>query len=218
MVTETQLYALLAIMVAVWGGLLILSGTAVSADLLKPFSTAVGIISVCLVIFDKWAWRLPFLYPWFVSKPNLEGTWKGQILSSWIDPETKAKSPPLDAYLVIRQTFSSIQMRLLSKELNSELLAGNFVREADGIVQIAAVYRGTPKLLIRGRSPIHYGGLILRVLGNVPYALEGEYWTDRDTKGEMRFGERSKIQYHEFESASTGKYERQNSPAPRSST
>jgi hypothetical protein len=48
---------------------------------------------------------------------------------------------------------------------------------------VAVLYRNDPKVSVRDRSPIHFGGMHLRVSGED--ALEGDYWTDRKTSGRL---------------------------------
>src|SRR5207244_1086903 len=140
--------------------------------------------------------------PWFVDRPYLKGTWKGVLVSSYVDPATQKPVPPIEAYLVIRQTYSSIHLRLMTKESASESVANNIPKGEDGVYSVASVYRNTPQLAHRHRSAIHHGALIMRVEGDPVMALTGEYWTDRMTRGEMRFMEKSDTLYFDFESAS----------------
>jgi hypothetical protein len=206
-ITRVQLSAILWIAAALWGALLLLDGVAVSLAWIRPFSTVLGALVLLLGVFDQWAWRFRFLHPWFVSTPDLQGTWKGQLISTWVDPEMGDRTPPIEGYLVVRQTFSSLHMRLITRESNSELLSGSIVREMDGTQKIVGTYRNTPRLLRRDVSPIHHGGLLLQIHGRPPSSLDGQYWTDRDTKGELRFTERSNQVFYDFESAAAGMYE-----------
>lgn len=201
MISEKQLSALLGIAVFVWGIVLILNGTSVNINYLKPFSTVLGVLTVCLGIFDKWAWCLPLLYPWFVSTPNIQGTWKGQINSSWKNPDTSKKAEAIEVYLVIHQTFSKINLKLISAESSSDLLVGNILSDTEGRKKIIGTYNNTPRILLRDRSPIHYGSLILDIHGNPPKTLDGFYWTDRETKGELIFNIKIKRIIYNYEEA-----------------
>jgi hypothetical protein len=39
---------------------------------------------------------------------------------------------------------------------------------------------------------MHHGSTVLDIAGNPAQRLKGRYWTDRDSKGELTFTERSK--------------------------
>ena len=92
--------------------------------------------------------------------------------------------------MVVRQTFSRMSLRLLTPESQSDLLGAEVVRADDGTYRVFGVYRNEPRLGVRERSPIHYGGLVLQVIGSPAVRLTGHYWTDRDTKGEIVLSDR----------------------------
>jgi hypothetical protein len=201
MISRSHLTVLLGLAAILWGILLLLSGVHVSMQLAKPFSAVLGILLILLGLFEKWVWRLPILHPWFVSTPVLRGTWKGRVTPFGLDHESGQPYSPIEAYLTIRQTFSSISIRLITNESSSELLAGNIVKEPDEIYTVFGTYRNTPRLLKRDESPIHYGGLFLHVQGKSVNALSGQYWTDRNTRGELHFDRREKTTVDSFEEA-----------------
>ena len=58
-----------------------------------------------------------------------------------------------------------------------------------------------PKLRYRERSPIHMGTGILNIHGSPPTSIDGEYWTSRDSKGEVEFHCQSKKIHTKFEDA-----------------
>jgi hypothetical protein len=202
MASKIQISTLLLTAAMLWGILLFLDGVAISIFWLKPLSMVSGLMVFLLGVFDRWAWRIPFLYPWFVSTPNLRGTWKGQINSSWRDPSSGKMILPIDAYLVIEQTFSSLQVRLFTKESQSNLLMGNIFQNDGGTYSVAGIYRNTPGILNRTNSPMHYGSILLHMQGEKDFSLNGEYWTDRQTKGELHFINKSKVLAYDFEQAS----------------
>ena len=203
MITEIQLSTLIFIAAIIWAILLAVKGTPLSTSLFDPFSNVTGVLVLILTFFDKWAWHWKIFYPWLVSTPYLEGTWKGKIRSNWVNPETEKANGNIDVYLVIRQKFSVIHASLMTKESNSELLTGELIKNLDETWQFVGAYRNTPKLLIRDRSPIHHGALILQVKGQPPVGLEGQYWTDRNTQGEILLTEFNKKKFHDFSSATT---------------
>lgn len=203
MITEIQLSTLIFIAAIIWAVLLAVKGTPLSTSLFDPFSNVTGVLVLILTFFDKWAWHWKIFYPWLVSIPYLEGTWKGKIKSNWVNPETKKANGNIDVYLVIHQKFSVIHASLMTKESDSELLTGELIKKSDETWQFAGAYRNTPKLLVRDRSPIHHGALILQIKGQPPVGLEGQYWTDRNTQGEILLTEFNKKKFHDFNSAST---------------
>jgi len=170
--------------------------------LFEPFSNVTGVLVLLLAFFDKWAWHWKIFYPWLVSTPYLEGTWKGKIRSNWVSPETEQLIDTIDAYLIVRQKFSTIHARLITKESSSELLTGELVKNPDETWQIVGAYRNTPRISIRERSPIHHGAIMLQAKGQPPTGLDGQYWTDRSTQGEITFSEYNKKKFHDYKSAS----------------
>ncbi len=206
MITSIQLSTLVLIAAIIWGVLLILQGTSLSIDLVKPFSNVTGVLVLILAFFDKWAWHWRIFYPWLVSTPYIDGTWKGKINSTWVSPKTNQKVRSIDAYLVIRQKFSKVYATLITKESNSELLAGEIIKNPDETWQFVSTYRNTPKMRIRDRSPIHRGSMVLSIKGQPPIGLEGQYWTDRNTQGEITLSGFNKKKFEDFNSASTAKY------------
>lgn len=189
-----------------WSLLLILNGASVHMSFFKPLSTVCGVLSLVIMAFERWLWRLPLLHPLLVGVPDLNGTWKGELNSNWMNPETGAKPGPLPAYLVVRQTFSTIHATLLTNESESKLITGSVYDENDGAQLVAGLYTSTPRMSVRDRSSIHRGGLLLQILGQPAYGLSGSYWTDRETTGELSFDERTSDLYHDFARAAQGNY------------
>ncbi len=186
MLSRVHLSALLLLAAGIWGTMLTAGGVAVSATWFRPFSTVVSVLAVLLVAFDLWAWRLRFLQGWFVSRPDIRGTWRAELHSGWRNPATNEVVSPIPAYLVVRQSFSTLSLRMLTFESSSKLVAAEFSKANDGTYRLVAVYRNEPKLSVRDRSPIHYGAIVLDVQRDPVKDLVGCYWTDRSTRGELR--------------------------------
>jgi hypothetical protein len=103
--------------------------------------------------------------------------------------------------MVIQQTFSSVSLRLFTAESHSETISARVVRCDDGNWSLAAVYRNTPRLQVRERSPLHHGALLLHVQGGAVPTLSGQYWTDRLSQGEFLLSGRSGVRAYSFEEA-----------------
>lgn len=198
--TRTRVQAIIAIAAAVWIGLLFLHGVPLSLSYLLPYSLVVNVVLVVMYVFNKWLWRLPLLSTLF-NRPVLAGTWKGELRSTWKDQHTGAAGEPVLAFLVVRQTYESLSIQVVTAESESESLNAVVQGNRDGVPEVVTIYRANPKLLLRARSPIHYGAMRLRVHRNPALRLEGEYWTDRDTKGQAVFSEHVSKVYSAFSSA-----------------
>ncbi len=205
MISRLYLTTILLVAAILWGGLLVIQGVSVEASWIKPLGLVTGVLVLILTVFDRWLWKLSWLQGWFVGVPNLNGTWKGELVSSWIDPKTGQGIAPIEAYLCIRQTFSEVHVRLMTKESASSILSGAFASD-NSIKQLVGVYRNVPNVLIRDRSAIHHGGIMLNILVDEKATLDGQYWTDRGSKGSMRFSARSSMHFDAYERAKGGTY------------
>jgi hypothetical protein len=172
--------------------------------LMRLSGLAVLVVSLLLAAFDRFLWKLLPKLPlinYFAKRPVLHGTWKGTFESDYVYPETGKREGPTEAYLVARQTFSSLHLRFITRRSASESMACELKTKSDGRYGIYAVYENRPPLLAQNASPVHRGGLILEVVGDPAHALEGSYWTDRPTKGDMKLDGYSKKVHDDFDSA-----------------
>jgi hypothetical protein len=168
------------------------NGEQVAWSDLRPFSIIVSIVWLSVLAFDRWLWRLPFLPRSVVATPNISGTWKADLASEWVHPETKEKhSGPISGFMVVDQTYSRLGMRLFTAESSSRLIAHGLEPKEFNVVFVAGVYQNEPDISFRGkRSEIHYGALRLEVKDRPATLLEGSYWTDRASRGSMKLGDR----------------------------
>jgi len=90
---------------------------------------------------------------------------------------------------------------MITKESTSDLLSGNIIQNQAGPNKIAGIYFNTPSISVRDKSPIHFGGLLLEIQPGEKMVLKGNYWTDRGTKGTLRFDKRMKKMCDDFDDA-----------------
>jgi hypothetical protein len=156
-----------------------------SIDLQKALthiSTTISINIILWSIFLAWAWKWRIFYPWLVPFPNLSGDWEGTIKSNWKGKELD----PIPTVVNISQNFFSVQVKIKTKESRSYSIGASFdIDNERGFQQLIYSYLNTPKAGIRERSEIHYGSTILNFEGFKVIKMEGEYWTDRETTGEV---------------------------------
>ncbi len=183
-----------------WAAILWFSGQGISPEGLRLFASIPAVVLVLATIFDRWVWAWPLVRRFVAEVPDLRGTWKGTIVTTY-QPEDGTRMEPIPAFLVIRQTFTGIWARLLSERSASETVSAKLVPAPDGVTTLAAVYRNTPRMRERAASPMHFGSFLVEVHNDPVHALTGHYWTDRETGGDMEFAARSKNLATSYEQA-----------------
>jgi hypothetical protein len=184
-----KIHAQIFTFLIIWGVVLLISQSYTTIDLwtaVKQIPQAISIYAIIGIIFTKWLWRWKLLQGWLIKIPDLQGTWRGELKSDWINPETGKGIDPIPMVLVIRQTFSHIKCTLMTKESTSYSTTAdiNVVPNGEDLY-LTYNYTNRPKATIRDRSAIHDGASILKIISKPNKCLEGEYWTSRRTRGEM---------------------------------
>ena len=146
-----------------------------------PLAAAVG-----LVVWDLWLWRAPGLQR-LTRRPRIDGLW-----ATVLDPTNESHIPqggnrgPIEAYLVINQTFWTLAVRQLTSESTSDSRAFFWGRRNDARWEtVDFLYDNTPRQRHQARSPRHLGVCQLDPTGRAPDEMSGTYFTDRYTKGDM---------------------------------
>jgi hypothetical protein len=166
----------------------------------KALSAVTTAATVIALVIDRWLWKFS-VFQTIVNRPFIGGTWRVTLKSTWIDPATGLGIAPIEAYMVVRQTLSSLSMRLLTAESNSELVGTEIISAADGIHCVSGVYRNEPRLEVRGRSAIHFGAVWLQIVTEPHKEIFGHYWTDRNTSGEMILTSQQGVSFQTFAAA-----------------
>lgn len=200
MVNRTQTQVAISIAVLVWAAMLTVQGVNLDASYLRPYSLVVGVVGVLLIAYERWFWRWPGIRR-VVRRPNMQGTWRGTLQSTWIDPSTGMVVKPVTVFLAVTQTYSTVTPRMLTPESSSESVASSLELPKNGTPAVVwTTYVNTPGLLIQGRSRPHHGAMKLEVHG-APRTLKGTYWTDRKTSGEIVFDRHTRHVHTDFTSA-----------------
>lgn len=173
-----------------------------TSELFAPIGAAGAVASVFVLAFDHLLWRVPGIGRKFSKRPDIRGTWRGRLASNWVNPETGVRiDPDPEVYLVVRQTFWSVTANLITKESKSCSTTATIEDDGCGQYQFVAQYRNTPRASVRDRSEVHHGSFKLDISGQPVDRLEGYYWTDRKTMGELVFDKRSKTATDSFQHA-----------------
>jgi SMODS-associating 2TM, beta-strand rich effector domain len=171
---------------------------------LKEIPDVVLVYTILYFLFTTWAWRWPIFAGWLIPFPDLGGTWRGTIASTWVNPETGATPPPIEAILVIRHKFDSTSCTLFTVESESQSNAAALQLEDGSDRRVLSYnYTNDPRVGVRGRSDRHTGAAILKLATQPNMRLTGEYWTSRKTTGEMDFTFESRAKAEAFSPAST---------------
>lgn len=168
--------------------------------LLKFLSVAGTTVFAAFLLWEHWAWRLPLVQMLPKVPRNIRGTWRGVLKSQWIDPQTGKQIPEKTVYLVVRQNASTVRTALYTNESRSTSSLAK-VSDFDGDSILHYLYFNKPSIGVESRSRMHHGSTALDVAGSPAKRLAGRYWTDRDSKGELVFTERSKVLVDDYEGA-----------------
>lgn len=187
--------AFVVIAAIIWLIVLLCQGTPISWAYARPFSIVVSSLVGLGLLFEFVLWRQPLLHGWFVRRPDLRGTWRVELQSSYIRPESKERVPMIICYMGVNQTLSVLHMHLMTPESESWFIAAHVRPSPSGNgFQVIGVYTNEPNVHLRDKriSEMHQGAIIIETHGPGlrPTTLTAKYWTDRSTMGTMDFTER----------------------------
>lgn len=188
-------YVIVCISGAFWFVIAYISGLDLSkaADFFGLLPKVVTLDLVLIGFFLKWGWKWRLFKDWLVPFPNLNGTWKGDIHSDWVDSKIGKKLQPIPTILTIKQSFFHISCVLRTVEMVSHSYAEGFLIDADKqIKMLAYTYTSRPKLSISDRSTPHDGTAVFEIIEKPEMKLTGRYWTERKTTGEIQLKFHSK--------------------------
>jgi len=185
---ESYLRVLIGLAILVFVAQIILAGlnSFTITTVLSKASIAITIALIFHYIFSKWVWKFKILRPLIVKVPNLHGTWTGNLVSHWIDPQTGNQIPPINIRVYIRQTFNNVSVEVHTDKMVSISYVADFVTNPDsGVQELCYIYTSKSKLESRDVNPWHDGTTRLAIYDGPNPRLEGEYWTSRKTVGSL---------------------------------
>jgi SMODS-associating 2TM, beta-strand rich effector domain len=201
--SKPLIQALVAVFALTYAAQAVVRREPVSGEILSSAGVAVTAGAALVWLVDNVLWRVPILGRLITARPDLRGTWAGELRSTWTDPETSSeREADPHVYLVVRQRYWSIGAELLTRESSSEPVSAELTRSDEGSFRLTLTYRNTPRAAVRERSEMHLGTVVLKISGSPPHGLEGNYFTDRCTTGELTFDARSPEYAGDWESAS----------------
>lgn len=166
----------------------------------RAIVTATSVVIIGLLVFDRWLWRYaPFR--WLVGRPVLHGTWK-IILRTTHKPRADEE---IEGYLVVHQTYSTIRVDGLFEISNSECLSADLALDGSRCT-LNYIFRSEARSRHREGNPPSRGAASLRVGRKPERHLEGDYWMERESRGDIRSVGYSTKLYGTFASAQAGEF------------
>ena len=185
---------ILVVALIIW--ILLLSALGIPLDInfetLKHIPTVLTVEGILGIVFTKWLWRWR-IFSLLVPFPDLQGTWKGTLKSSWKKPGEGETTPPIPCYLIIRQSFLNISCVIMTNESKSHSCAASLLIDGETETKrLIYTYLNRPEVKFRERSEMHDGTTMLEISETKDgILLQGEYWTNRSTTGDISFKKHS---------------------------
>jgi hypothetical protein len=189
---NTQIFIIVAIsLISTWG----LEGVnkyfhGSSVSIIHWISLVTTLISFVVIGVGSFSWRCLWKkFPWIARHtfPDLNGTWEGHLISTWVDPATGQTSPPIPTKIWIRQNLFTTSVKLKTDESIS--YSKHCLLEADhaaGCFRFWYSYDNTPDANVQYRSAKHEGVAWLELDIDIsPIHLKGGYYTARKTSGDI---------------------------------
>jgi hypothetical protein len=185
---KTYIWVIVISTIAIWAAVLLvfeieLTG---SVEALKKLPLVVTIEAGIWLVFTQWAWKQNIFQSWLVAEPIVQGTWKGTLKSTWVNPETGVAPDPIPIVFSIKQDFYNISCSIYTQESSSHSYFGRiYIDESSDVKRFIYTYTNKPKASVRHRSEYHDGTANLRIIGGSQNKMEGDYWTTRKSTGDI---------------------------------
>ena len=152
------------------------------------YATIFEIIIILILLFGwRFIWeKIPKLNDWLF--PDINGTWDVEIHWNRKQENETATNGIKRGKVVIKQNFLTLSMELFTDESESETLVIQPKKNSDsGRLQFYYIYKNTP--IDKGNDTLlpHIGTAILKVAPHNNHIMQGNYFTDRNTQGLLKF-------------------------------
>lgn len=172
---------------AVWAAVLFLTGLDLDDGVRRLMVYLPSLIGLLVVAFDLWLWKIPGISK-MTGRPLIYGTWQATLTPN---PESRIPDGgnwgPITGAMVIEQTFWTTAVRLHTEQSSSasttaQIVSANASKQSKNLF---FTYANRARQEHNQRSFAHHGTTLLHVTGIKPHTLEGSYWTDRLTAGDI---------------------------------
>ncbi|GAA2253393.1 hypothetical protein GCM10010232_47670 [Streptomyces amakusaensis] len=183
----------------VWLVLALLAGQGFSQVPLRIYAIAGTTAALAFALWERYIWKWKIVR-YFTGVPLISGTWRGELVSSYVHPDG-SNVPPIPTAIYVSQSASKWTVTLFTGESKSISEHANLIHDPDGRWRLSWQYVNTPRPGVRDRSERHKGAAEVYIGAQLGEGLEGAYFTDRRTDGELRFAEWSPVRYSSADSA-----------------
>lgn len=175
--------ALFLLSVAAFTLTLALRGETISWSWLAAAGIPSAAVTLVAAFFEREGWTLPFLYGWFVKRPDLRGKWQFTFQSNF---EEDGQPVVGKGDYAVTQTWTSVIVKMDAALSRGDHVSAQVENDGDGSFKLCGIFRNEAAMAERPKLGMHYGAYILRCPNERhPKRLEGEYWTDRGTAGSI---------------------------------
>ena len=177
------------------------SGDDVDVDFMRALVSASAVVVGGVLLYDARAWRWRGIRR-LTKRPVIHGTWKVELRTSWKERQDEV----IEAYLVVRQTYSRVSVAMLLERSRSRSMSGDIVFE-DGECRLYYLFAKQTNALQLDGNPSSRGGATLTIGRKPIVRLDGDYWTDQGTRGEVRsVGHNKETDFGTFDAARGAEY------------
>lgn len=187
--STAKLARLVAICVStIWALALFYSGVDLDGHARRALAYLPSAIGFIVVAFDLWLWKVPGVAH-IAGRPRIYGTWKATL-----HPSTGSHIPqggnrgPIIGAMVIEQTYWTTSVRFHTDQSTSKSSTSAIAPDTDSrqSKSFYFTYSNQAKQEHNARSYPHHGTTLLQIIGSEPTSLQGTYWTDRLTAGDVK--------------------------------
>jgi hypothetical protein len=167
-------------------------------------SFSITVVTLFWTFYFAYGWRL-YGFNQIFYRPDLNGTWKGSIISDWKDPNGNTIAPK-EIYIVIRQNFLRIHFTTFTETFVGYSYSETFnLKKETGLKNVAYLYRKDTSQ--SNEDDLREGATELRLIHDNNFKkLDGKYWTNTKTQGKITVEFFNENHVDSFESAK--KYEK----------
>lgn len=158
------------------------SGKPTLKEILRGVSFGVTTATTFWLLYNNWLWKfIPFNK--LINRPNLNGTWKGVLVSDWKNDNGEGV-PPKEIFIVIRQNFLNLHITSFTDNfMGVSYVESLLIDKEKGVKKVIYIYKKETSDL--GKQESNEGTCELRIIQN-DKRLEGKYWTNIKTNGVLK--------------------------------